>query len=212
VRIGLIFLFFAFLSAHDFWILPGNFEVEKGDTVSFLLCGGHDFPKSTYVVEDRALGSVTVSSPGGKTFTVKMEKMEKARRGSFVAGKEGTYTIEFSLYRNPRRPPVYVGWSYVISGDMKGFEPPEGMKLAVIPDGEFHPPKAGETLHLKCLYCGEPLSTTLEVFDEKGGHRTITADRDGVALLKLRHPGTYMVKAWHDGLSSSFVFRVEKGK
>jgi uncharacterized GH25 family protein len=79
-------------NAHDTWLLPDRFRVAKGDSLSFGLTSGMDFPSAeTAVVADRLLSrSLRLA---GRVYSLTPGKADEALRLSAPAPAEGIATV-----------------------------------------------------------------------------------------------------------------------
>lgn len=177
-------------SAHDYWI------EKKGDAYAAVY--GHGDTRLEY--DPASLKKVTVYNAVGKTLDFKKEVQSKAiiirptgSASMILADLESGYWSKtiYGLKNLPKRKatrPVesFKAYHYsksIISAGDAAIKPVEGLKLDIIPLKNPLELKAGDTLQLKVLFEGKPLSgATLEGDHRKSG----VTDKEGLVRVALK--------------------------
>ncbi|MBI4799850.1 MAG: DUF4198 domain-containing protein [Desulfarculus sp.] len=207
--------------AHDMWLTVDKPEINQ--PLHILAGYGHAFPQGEGTEKER-LTPVTVVGPRGKLETKAGDKLDflttsPLTKGSYlVAGGRApqwyTKTPEgpkdapksqvpgaLSCLRSAKYAKAVVN----LGGAADDLGKPLGQTLEIVPLANPATIKAGGELPVQVLYEGKPLANadlkaTFAGFTKEGTAFAFAAhaDKQGKAMVKVWHPGLWLVVAKHD--------------
>ncbi len=207
--------------AHDMWLTVDNPHVNK--PLHIMAGYGHAFPQSQGTEKER-LVPVSVIGPQGKLETKPGDKLDflttaPLAKGSYVVtgGRSPQwYTKTPEGYKDATKNQVpgalgclrsakYVKAVVNLGGAVDDVSKPVGQTLEIVPLANPATIKAGGELPIQVLFEGKPLASadvraTFAGFTKEGesfafaGH----TGKEGKAMVKLWHPGLWLVVAKHD--------------
>lgn len=207
--------------AHDMWLTVDKPEVNK--PLHVLAGYGHAFPQSEGTEKER-LTPVTVVGPQGKLETKAGDKLDflttsPLGKGSYlVAGGRApqwyTKTPEGAKDAPKNQVPGALGClrsaKYAkavvnLGGAADDLGKPLGQVLEIVPLANPATIKAGGELPVQVLFEGKPLANaevkaTFAGFTKEGKAFAfaVHADKEGKAMVKVWHPGLWLVVAKHE--------------
>jgi uncharacterized GH25 family protein len=212
--------------AHDLWIYVDNPYPSKGEKVIAKIMFGHKFPHGDILLSREQLGDFYYIDPDGykKKITKIWEEKTGERSGALVGEitleKDGSYII--IAYRKVKGDEHHVAsekYAKAIcsTGGVKSpINKPLGHRIEIVPLKDPKDLKVGDNMPVKILFEGKPLSTylyaTYEGYHSEEEPFPITAksDKNGIAIIKITKPGTWMFVCSHKiDFSATLTFKVK---
>jgi uncharacterized GH25 family protein len=213
--------------AHDLWITLDNYAMDKTSSASMAVYNAHKFEagEEDYLPADR-LDQVFFIAPDGQQVTGSA-KSDGTYGPQRPLKEDGTYlsvaipqndywtrtTEGYQRGKNKKDLPKAISCGYsekfaktVYAVNKSGgdiFSKPLGHSMEILPLKDPSTLKAGEVLPVKVLFEGEPFRTM--VFGTYAGFSeapntfayTTRSDSEGIAEIKLLHPGNWLLLAKH---------------
>jgi uncharacterized GH25 family protein len=212
-------------TAHDLWLNVDNHSPKAGEKSAVKVVFGHNFPYYDILIKRDSLAAFSCLRPDGQTTEVESTREEKtgeragALAGEITFDREGTYVI--TACRKVKGDKEHVasekyGKSLVVVG--KGTEnvgKAFGHRIEIIPRKNPTEVKAGETIPVRILFEGQPLST--HVYATYAGYSSesepfpvaVRSNEKGDADVPISCAGTWMVVSNHKvDFSASLTFEV----
>jgi len=225
-----LFAYYNPVEAHDLWLNIDNHYPETGGKTNAKVVFGHNFPYYDILISSEDLSEFCYLSPLGEK--IKIAKTWKEIKGESYGQPAGARVGEVSL--NPKGTYV-VAASRKLKGD-KEHVPSEkyaksiitvgkgsenisqtfGHRIEIVPLKNPSDIKAGESLPVKILFEGKPLSTYIYAtyagyYSEDEPFPVFTkSDEKGVAYVKISKPGIWMIVSNHKvDFSASLTFEIK---
>lgn len=214
------------VSAHDLWLNVDNHTPAVGKKTNIKVIFGHNFPFYDILIQRDNLGEFSYLAPDGqkkeitKTHEDRTGERSGALVGEFSPDQEGTYVV--STYRKKKGDKEHVasekyGKSIITVGrGNDNISKVLGHRIEIIPIKNPQSVKAGETLPVKLMFEGKPLSTY--IYATYAGYSSedepfpviSKSNEQGEADIKISQPGVWMVVANHKvDLSASLTFEIK---
>ncbi|MEM3415451.1 MAG: DUF4198 domain-containing protein [Thermoproteota archaeon] len=226
--ISLHFILTGTLLAHDLWINVDNPYPAVGEKVTVKVVFGHHFPHYDILISRENLSEFAYLGPNGqkieitKTWEDKTGERTGALVGEFIADQKGSYVV--TAYRKVKGDKEHVASekyakSIISAGEGKSnISSPFGHRIEIIPLKDIKEVKPGDTLPVKLLFEGKPLSTYLYAtyagyYSEDEPFPIFTkSNDDGIAYIKITQPGTWILVCNHKvDFSASLTFKIANG-
>ncbi len=209
--------------AHDLWINLSKHHVRSGDTVKVFLGWGHNYPFSDFLPIKR-LKSMKLITPSDKVLTLMPKEgvpgteVTASESGTYlvaVAMKPGYYTktIAGHTFKSKKESKDVISSIWyekyakavfsVDTSDSKIYKKVVGHNLEIIPLNDPSCLRQGDSLSVKVLFKGKPLSRTFvygSYLGFVGGHAFAYATRTnnaGIASIRLVTPGVWRLMVQH---------------
>jgi hypothetical protein len=194
--------------AHDFWLDPGTNRQAAGQSVRVAVCGGHYFPSSAIVLQDRLIQSCVVRGPAGSEQMLSSVVSGKERQGSFVPEREGVYLLSLTVQKPQLPAPEYWARAIVVTaGATSGAERcASGRGLEIVPLSGLETARPGGLLELEARRDGAAVAGKLQVLSERGGTDWIEGAPGKPARFKVKHPGRHLALLTEGSQSCSLFF------
>jgi uncharacterized GH25 family protein len=208
--------------AHMFWLNVNHYAAKSGEPVQVEIGFGHKFPRDEKIKGER-LGSVKAVGPDGRE--VALKKISPSRY-EFVPPAAGVYLISAQLVpgfvtRTPQGMKLQTkkgvpDANFCFHFDMaaktlisvgapkQGFDRRAQHTLEIIPRKNLHNLKVGDTLPVKVIFQGKPLSGAKVRFTHDGWpdpHKPFATlgktGAQGEIQVKLDKPGRWLLIASH---------------
>lgn len=212
--------------AHDLWLNIDNHYPQVGDKSKVKVIFGHNFPYYDILLKQSELAEFSYFSPTGekkeiiKTWEDKQGEKAGALVGEISIDQEGTYVV--SAYRKKKGDKEHVasekyGKSILIAGKGNAnISRPFGHRIEIIPLKNPQEIKPGDSLPVKILFEGKPLSTFLYAtyagyYSEDEPFPVVSkSNEQGEALIKISQPGIWMVVGnYKVDFSASLTFEIK---
>ncbi len=211
--------------AHDLWININNPYPSTGEKVTAKVVFGHNFPYYDILISRDSLAEFSYLGPDGqkKEITKTWEDKKGDRSGALVGeintDQKGSYVV--IAYRKVKGDKQHVASekyakSIISTGEGKShISNPLGHRIEIVPLKDPKDIKPGDTIAVRLLFEGKPLSTYLYAtyagyYSEDEPFPFFTkSNEDGIAYMKITQPGTWMLVCNHKvDFSASLTFRV----
>ncbi len=211
--------------AHDLWLNVDNHYPAPGSNTTVKVVFGHNFPYYDILISRGSLAEFSYLGPDGqkrevaKTWEDKTGERSGALVGEITADQKGSYVV--TAYRKVKGDKQHVASekyakSIISTGEGKSdISKPFGHRIEIIPLKNPQEIKAGESLPVKILFEGKPLSTYLYAtyagyYSEDEPFPLFTkSNEEGVAYMKISQPGVWMFVCNHKvDFSASLTFKV----
>jgi uncharacterized GH25 family protein len=212
--------------AHDLWLNVDNHYPEPGGKTTVKVVFGHNFPYYDILISRNSLAGFSYLCPDGqireveKTWEDKKGERAGALAGDITFDQKGTYVV--TAYRKVKGDREHVtsekyGKSIIIAD--KGndiISRPFGHRIEIIPLKNPSEIKPGDSIPVKVLFEGKPLSTY--VYATYAGHYSedepfpffTKSNEAGVAYVKISQPGIWMIVSNHKvDFSASLTFEIK---
>ncbi len=195
--------------AHDLWIVIDNYYPAVGEKVRAKIMFSHKFPEYDILISRKQLTEFYYITPDGqkkevvKTWEEKMGAGKGYLIGEIPIEKEGTYIICASRKikgENCAQPSEKYGKAIVTASKGNNIiSQSSNNRLEIIPLITPSEMIVGDTLPLKILYEGEPLST--HIYGTYAGYCSVEepfytftrSDENGMAYMKISQPGLWFI-------------------
>lgn len=228
----MVFLFacFSFYSslagAHNLWLNIDNHCPQAGAKTNIKVVFGHNFPYYDILITRDNLAEFCYLAPDGekkeitKTWEDKQGEKAGSLAGEITLGQEGTYIIASGRKRKGDKKNVAsekYGKSIIIVGKgSPNVSQPFGHRIEIIPLKNPSEVKPGDSLPVRILFEGKPLSTYIYATyagysSEDEPFPVVTkSNEQGDASVKISQPGVWMVVGNHKvDLSASLTFEIK---
>jgi uncharacterized GH25 family protein len=214
--------------AHDLWINVDNPYPAVGEKATVKVVFGHNFPYYDILISKESLAEFSYLGPDGqkreitKTWEDKTGERSGALIGEITADQKGSYIV--TAYRKIKGDKQHVASekyakSIISTGEGKSnISSPLGHRIEIIPLKDPKEINPGDSIPVKLLFEGKPLSTYLYAtyagyYSEDEPFPLFTkSNEDGVAYMKISQPGTWMLVCNHKvDFSASLTFKVTEG-
>ncbi|MEW5803392.1 MAG: DUF4198 domain-containing protein [bacterium] len=213
--------------AHDLWLNIDNHSPAVGQKTNIKVVFGHNFPYYDILVQKDELPEFCYFSPDGekKEITKTWEDRQGEKAGGALVGEmsidqKGTYVV--GTYRKRKGDKEHVpsekyGKSIIIAGKGNAnINRQFGHRIEIIPLKNPQELKPGDSLPVKILFEGKPLSTYLYAtyagyYSEDEPFPVLSKSNDqGEAQIKISKPGIWMVVGNHKvDFSASLTFEIK---
>jgi len=212
--------------AHDLWLNVDNHCPRVGEKSQIKVVFGHNFPYYDILIQRNELGDFCYFSPSGekkeitKTWEDRQGEKAGALAGEITIDQEGTYVV--SSYRKKKGDKEHVasekyGKSIIIAGKGNAnINRPFGHRIEIIPLKNPQEVKSGDSLPVKILFEGKPLSTYLYAtyvgyYSEDEPFPVVTkSNEQGDAHIIISRPGIWMVvSSYKVDFSASLTFEIK---
>lgn len=212
--------------AHDLWLNIDNHYPQVGEKTKVKVVFGHNFPYYDILIQRSELPEFSYFSPAGekkeitKTWEDKQGEKAGALVGEISLDQEGSYVV--STYRKRKGDKEHVasekyGKSIIVAGKGSGnVSQAFGHRIEIIPLKNPQELKPGDSLPVKILFEGKPLSTFLYAtyagyYSEDEPFPVLSkSNEQGEALIKISQPGIWMVVGNHKvDFSASLTFEIK---
>lgn len=218
------------VTAHDLWINVGNHYPEVGKKTNAKVVFGHNFPYYGILISKKDLSEFCYISPlGTKTKITNIWEEIKgesygrpagAQVGAISLNQEGTYVIAASRKRKGDREHVpsekYAKSIIIVVKGNENISKTLGHRIEIVPLKNPSEIKTGESLPVKILFEGKPLSTYVYAtyagyYSEDEPFPVLTkSNENGVAHVKITKSGIWMVVCNHKvNFSASLTFEIK---
>ncbi|MBW2644925.1 MAG: DUF4198 domain-containing protein [Deltaproteobacteria bacterium] len=218
------------VEAHDLWLNIDNHYTEAGVETNAKVVFGHNFPYYDILISSEDLSEFCYLSPlGKKTKIAKTWKEIKgesygqpagARVGKVSLDQKGTYLVVASRKRKGDKEHVpsekYAKSIITVGQGSDNVSQTFGHRIEIVPLKNPSEVKAGESLPVKILFEGKPLSTYVYAtyagyYSEDEPFPVFTKSNEkGVAYVKISKPGIWMVVSNHKvDFSASLTFEIK---
>lgn len=216
--------------AHDLWLNVDNHYPEPGSNTTVKVVFGHNYPYYGILISKENLAEFSYLGPDGqkkeitKTWEDKTgDKKSGALVGEITLDQKGSYVVTAARKRTGDKENVAsekYAKSIISVGEgtkniANNIGSSFGHRIEIIPLKNPQEIKAGESLPVKILFEGKPLSTYLYAtyvgyFSETEPFPLFAkSNEDGVAYMKISQPGTWMLVCNHKvDFSASLTFKV----
>ena len=211
--------------AHDLWLNVDNHFPEPGSKTTVKVVFGHNYPYYDILISRGNLAEFSYLGPDGQkreitnTWEDKTGERSGALVGEITLDQKGSYVVTAARKRTGDKQNVasekYAKSIISVGEGTKNISSPFGHRIEIIPLKNPQEIKAGESLPVKILFEGKPLSTYLYAtyvgyFSETEPFPLFTkSNEDGVAYMKISQPGTWMLVCNHKvDFSASLTFKV----
>lgn len=212
--------------AHDLWLNVDNHGPKVGEKTNVKVIFGHNFPFYDILIQKDSLGEFCYLAPDGqkkeiaKTWEDKKGDKAGALVGEMVFDKEGSYIV--SAYRKKKGDKEHVpsekyGKSVITAGKGNAnVSSVLGHRIELIPLKNPQEVKSGESLPVKLLFEGKPLSTY--IYATYAGYTSEDepfpvvgkSNENGEADIKITQPGIWMIVASYKvDLSASLTVEIK---
>jgi uncharacterized GH25 family protein len=212
--------------AHDLWLNVDNHYPEAGGKATVKVVFGHNFPYYDILISRDKLTGFSYLCPDGqirevgKTWEDKKGEKAGALAGDITFEQKGTYIVTaFRKVKGDREhvPSEKYGKSIIVVE--KGNDivsKPFGHRIEIIPLKNPSEVKPGESIPVKVLFEGKPLSTY--VYATYAGYYSedepfpvsAKSNEEGVAYVKISQPGIWMIVSNHKvDFSVSLTFEIK---
>lgn len=214
------------VAAHDLWLNADDHFPEQGGKAIVKVVFGHNFPYYDILLTRDKLAEFLYLRPDGdkaeidRTWGDKGTKKGGALAGEVTFDKPGTYVVSACLKRKGDKenvPSEKYGKSIMVVGQGNEIlSTVLGHRMEIVPLKNPSVIKPGESLPVKILFEGKPLSTY--VYATYAGYFSETepfpvvakSDGDGLAHVRISQPGTWMVVSNHKvDFSASLTFQIK---
>lgn len=195
--------------AHDFWVLVDPPVPTVGGVVTVVVGGGHYFPSSVLVVQDRLVRTLELRSPGGTVAPVETKPVDGKRVGTLTAHEPGAHVLTLVVQKPQLAQPEWWAraWFQAGEGTTTGYHA-DGRGLEIVPTGDLAALRPDATLALRLQHDGAPIEGKVAVVAEAGGTDWLTCRPDEPAVLTLRKAGRYLLTFTKGNQSCSLTFHV----
>ncbi len=218
------------VEAHDLWLNIDNHYLKLGGKTNAKIVFGHNFPYYDILLPSDDLNDFFYLSPSGQktniTKTWKEIKGESygqpagARVGEVSIDQEGTYVVAASRKKKGDKEHVpsekYAKSIITVGKGSENVSKTLGHRIEIVPLKNPSEVKAGESLPVKILFEGKPLSTYIYAtyagyYSEDEPFPGISKSNEkGVAYINISKPGIWMVVCNHKvDFSSSLTFEIK---
>lgn len=211
--------------AHDLWLNVDNHYPEPGSKTTVKVVFGHNYPYYDILIGRNSLAEFSYLGPDGqkreitKTWEDKTGERSGALIGEITLDQKGSYVVTASRKRTGDKQNVasekYAKSIISVGEGTKNISSPFGHRIEIIPLKNPQEIKAGESLPVKILFEGKPLSTYLYAtyagyYSEDEPFPLFTkSNEEGVAYIKISQPGVWMFVCNHKvDFSASLTFKV----
>jgi hypothetical protein len=196
--------------AHEHWVDVISFYPDLGETLEVTVCSGHDFPKSSYLLEDRVVDGLRVWNASLAPRLLQSVAREKSRTAALPVEDDGVYVLKLTLKRPRAKEPNFEAKAIVVVNPLK--DDPDryalGEGLELVPHEALSAVRPGDTLSVSLVLESEALDGSLEVIPETGRSSFVRTHAERPGLIPIRKPGRYLVSAQVGGRGCSLVFDV----
>ncbi|MFZ3135761.1 MAG: DUF4198 domain-containing protein [Thermodesulfovibrionales bacterium] len=211
--------------AHDLWLNVDNHYPEPGSKTTVKVVFGHNYPYYDILISRGNLAEFSYLGPDGqkreitKTWEDKTGERSGALVGEITPDQKGSYVVTASRKRTGDKQNVasekYAKSIISVGEGTKNISSSFGHRIEIIPLKNPQEIKAGESLPIKILFEGKPLSTYLYAtyagyYSEDEPFPLFTkSNEEGVAYIKISQPGVWMFVCNHKvDFSASLTFKV----
>ena len=228
--LGFFFIYSNMASAHDLWLnINNHYQKGIGKTEAKIVFG-HNFPYYDILLSKDDLTEFSYLTPDGekreitKTWEdIKGESYGQpagARVGTVRLDRKGTYVVAASRKRKGDREHVpsekYAKSIITVAKGTENISESFGHRIEIIPLKNPQEIKPGDSLPVKILFEGKPLSTYL--YATYAGYHSedepfpvlSKSNEQGESLIKISRPGIWMVVGNHKvDFSASLTFEIK---
>ncbi|HXF75354.1 MAG TPA: DUF4198 domain-containing protein [Methylomirabilota bacterium] len=198
--------------AHEFIIKPAALHAKAGDKIPFSVLSTHVFMTGEELLPAKSV-NVTVLE-GGKSVDVPLKENSSsqaldgiatvhAKGTAIIAGhlREPVETVASQETGSPQKVRFEKFCKVLVTVDAadKNYEKVLRHRLEIVPVGNPSATRVGDELAFKILFDGKPLQAyvyaTYDGFSRYyNTYAYATESRDGIAHVKLSHPGMWMIR------------------
>lgn len=225
-----LFAYSGLVGAHDLWLNIDDHYPEVGEKTNAKVVFGHNYPYYDILLSSEDLTEFCYLSPlGEKTKITKTWEEIKgqsygkpagARVGEVSLKQEGTYVVASSRKRKGDREHVpsekYAKSIITVGKGNENVSKTLGHRIEIVPLKNPSEVKAGDSIPVKILFEGKPLSTYIYAtyagyYSEDEPFPVFTKSNEkGVAHVKISEPGIWMVVCNHKvDFSASLTFEIK---
>lgn len=211
--------------AHDLWLNVDNHYPEPGSKTTVKVVFGHNYPYYGILIDRNSLAEFSYLGPNGqkreitKTWEDKTGERSGALVGEITLDQKGSYVVTASRKRTGDKQNVasekYAKSIISVGEGKSNISSTFGHRIEIVPLKDPKEIKAGESLPVKILFEGKPLSTYLYAtyagyYSEDEPFPLFTkSNEDGLAHMKITQAGTWMLVCNHKvDFSASLTFKV----
>lgn len=189
-------------------VQPG--EPPPNGDLTVVVAGGHYFPASEMVLQDRLVRSVQVWRPDGRREDIATAPQGRQREGRLVLSGTGWHVVSLIVQKPQLDHPDYWARALVIpEGAAAQAYPASGIGLEIVPVGDVTAFRTGQELTVEARRDGTAVDGKIQVVAEAGGTDWLTVHPGQPAKLSLRKPGRYLLMYTQGGQSCSLTFHVK---
>ncbi|MFH1992135.1 MAG: DUF4198 domain-containing protein [Pseudomonadota bacterium] len=225
-----LFAYSGLVGAHDLWLNLDNHYPALGDKTNAKVVFGHNYPYYGILISSEDLSEFCYVSPlGEKTNITKTKKEIKgesygqpagARVGEVSLDQKGTYIVAASRKKKGDKEHVpsekYAKSIITVGKGSENVSHSFGHRIEIVALKNPSEIKMGESLPVKILFEGKPLSTYAYAtyagyYSEDEPFPVVTKSNDeGVAYVNIAKPGIWMVVCNHKvDFSASLTFEIK---
>jgi hypothetical protein len=195
--------------AHDFWIRVEPPAPATGSLARVVVAGGHYFPSSSIVLQDRLIHSMQVLQPDGVVSELATQPRAKHREGMLAVGDEGLYLLTLVIKKPQLPQPEYWVRSICTVGPSIAVRyTPAASGLEIVPLGDLGEFRQGANLRIELRQDGVATDGKLAVMAERSGTSWLTVRSSDPAELTLHKSGIYLLAFTKGNQSCSLTFHV----
>ncbi len=213
VGIGMSMLAYkAELCAHEFIIKPAALHAKAGDKIPFSVLSTHVFMSGEELLPAKSVNVSLVEGNKSVGLPLKENDILQTLDGSATLQTEGTAIIAGHLLepvetvtsqetgRSQKvRFEKFCKALVTVDAADKSYEKVLGHRLEIVPVGNPSAARVGDELAFKIFFDGKPLQAyvyaTYDGFSRYyNTYAYATESRDGIAHIKLSHPGMWMIR------------------
>lgn len=195
-------------SAHDFWVDADSFAPEPGDNITISIVGGHHFPRSERLLQNRLIRDCTVRRPDGSVESIALSEAERIHTGSVTVHATGTHVFALIIQRPQQAEPQY--WCrailipYGTDDQADTYASNEGIEI--VPGKPLSQLASGDELPLELRRDGQAIATRFTVYTENQRPQWVRSQPDAPGRLTVEQGKKYLVIANDNRQTVSLVF------
>ncbi len=198
-KVTIFFIVFIFihcigLYAHENYIVITGIErIKPGKSVMVKIGSGHNFPDSESIINPELLSPIQVVS-GNKIFPIVRKNLKRKKSWLyfyFTIPEPGTYIFSTGIKKRFLKHPLYYMKTILIAGKDTGkYTINRGLEIA--PLYKLSNLKLNQRYKFQVLYNGKGIKSSIKVI-HKGRERIWRTDRNGIAEIKIKSRGYYLL-------------------
>lgn len=195
-------------SAHDFWVDADSLAPMPGDNVTVSIVGGHHFPRSELLLQERLIRACTVRGPDGTVETITLSEAERIHTGSLTIHSAGVHVLNLVVQRPQRSEPQYVCRAILVpqGADDRADAYALNDGLEIVPGKAVSQLASGDELPLELRRDGQPRATRFTVYTENERPQWIRSEPNAPGRLTVEQGRKYLVIATDNRQTVSLVF------
>jgi len=189
--------------AHDYWIRVEPMAPATGDRVKVFIGGGHAFPESDVLLDERLLTGININR-----HAVKPETDAREWVFSWVAPSSGVFRASYQLKRPRRDEPFHEAVTWVVSGANDTGAYATGRGLELIPVSPWSALAVGESWMVEARWNGEVIEAQIGL--TQPGTRAIyrRSSVDQPAVFRVTTPGPVLCTVRRQGRTASLTLPI----